>query len=35
VAASELGKTASERRMINPAAIDLGLQDPDGMTDIE
>lgn len=30
VAASELSKSASERKMANPAAIDLGLQDPDG-----
>ncbi|KAF9915669.1 Transcriptional regulatory protein sin3 [Lobosporangium transversale] len=29
LAASELSKTASERKMINPAAIDLGLQDPE------
>ncbi|KAG0077520.1 Transcriptional regulatory protein sin3 [Linnemannia elongata] len=29
VAASELSKSASERKMANPAAIDLGLQDPD------
>ncbi|KAF9544692.1 Transcriptional regulatory protein sin3 [Mortierella hygrophila] len=28
-AASELSKSASERKMANPAAIDLGLQDPD------
>jgi hypothetical protein len=30
VAASELSKSASERKMANPAAIELGLQDPDG-----
>ncbi|KAF9433156.1 Transcriptional regulatory protein sin3 [Entomortierella beljakovae] len=31
VAASELSKTISERKLINPAAIDLGLQDPDAV----
>ncbi|KAF8982848.1 Transcriptional regulatory protein sin3 [Entomortierella lignicola] len=31
VAASELSKTISERKLINPAAIDLGLQDPDAI----
>ncbi|KAF9998622.1 Transcriptional regulatory protein sin3 [Entomortierella chlamydospora] len=31
VAASELSKTISERKLINPAAIDLGLQDPEAI----
>ncbi|KAG0327067.1 Transcriptional regulatory protein sin3 [Dissophora globulifera] len=31
LAASELGKSSAERKMINPAAVDLGLQDPEAM----
>ncbi|KAI7825290.1 hypothetical protein BC939DRAFT_448438 [Gamsiella multidivaricata] len=35
VAASEMGKNVSERRMVNPAAIDLGFQDPDATVEPE
>ncbi|KAI8606268.1 hypothetical protein EDD21DRAFT_298439 [Dissophora ornata] len=31
LAASELGKSSAERKTINPAAIDLGLQDPEAI----